>query len=66
MTDSNEHLWQQDDIADSYADSLPNVCNCTQEGFTYCGQPDCDIDWCDACGDEYSEPCKRHAEVDHV
>lgn len=42
---------------------LPTVCNCTQDGLPYCGQPECDIDWCYACGDEYSEPCPRHTEV---
>lgn len=39
------------------------VCNCTQDGLPYCGRPECDIDWCWYCGDEYTEPCDRHAEV---
>ena len=42
---------------------LPTNCNCTQEGLPYCGEPECDVDWCYACGDEYTEPCARHAEV---
>lgn len=41
---------------------LPTVCNCTENGQPYCGQPECDIDWCWYCGDEYTEPCERHAE----
>ena len=45
---------------------LPTVCNCTQDGLPYCGRPECDIDWCYACGDEYTEPCRRHEGVDHV
>ena len=39
------------------------VCNCTQDGLPYCGRPDCDVDWCQDCGDEYTEPCARHEEV---
>lgn len=45
---------------------LPTTCNCTEEGLPYCGRPECDIDWCWYCGDEYTEPCTRHAGVDHV
>jgi hypothetical protein len=45
---------------------LPTVCNCTQSGLPYCGRPDCDIDWCWYCGDEYTDPCPRHEGVDHV
>lgn len=47
-----------------YEDVLPTVCNCTQDGHPYCGRPECDIDWCHACGDEYTEPCPRHEGVD--
>lgn len=39
------------------------LCNCTEEGQPYCGDPECDIDFCEDCGDEYSAPCPRHAEV---
>lgn len=42
------------------------VCNCTQDGLPYCGRPECDIDWCWYCGDEYTDPCPRHEGVDHV
>lgn len=35
-------------------------CNCTQDGLPYCGDPDCDIDFCPECGDEYTDPCQRH------
>ena len=42
---------------------LPTTCNCTEDGLPYCGRPECDVDWCHTCGDEYSEPCPRHAEV---
>ena len=45
---------------------LPTVCNCTQDGLPYCGRAECDIDWCWYCGDEYTDPCPRHEEVDHV
>lgn len=45
---------------------LPTVCNCTEDGLPYCGRPDCDIDWCWYCGDEYTEPCPRHEGVAHV
>jgi len=45
---------------------LPTACNCTQDGLPCCGQPECDIDWCRDCGDEYTEPCPRHEGVDHV
>lgn len=45
---------------------LPTVCNCTQDGLPYCGRPECDIDWCWYCGDEYTDPCPRHEGVDHV
>jgi hypothetical protein len=45
---------------------LPTNCNCTEGGLPYCGRPDCDIDWCWYCGDEYTEPCPRHEGVDHV
>lgn len=45
---------------------FPSTCNCTKEGLPYCGRPECDIDWCWYCGDEYTEPCPRHEGVDHV
>jgi hypothetical protein len=45
---------------------MPTTCNCTQDGLPYCGRPECDIDWCWYCGDEYSEPCPRHEGVNHV
>ena len=40
-------------------------CNCTEDGRPYCGEPECDVDFCQDCGDEYSEPCKRHAGTQH-
>lgn len=45
---------------------VPKICNCTENWEPYCGRPECDIDWCRDCGDEYSEPCARHTGVDHV
>jgi hypothetical protein len=42
---------------------LPTHCNCVDEGLPYCGRPECDVDWCWYCGDEYSEPCPRHVGV---
>lgn len=42
---------------------MPTTCNCTEDGLPYCGRPECDIDWCWYCGDEYTEPCPRRGEV---
>ena len=41
-------------------------CNCTDNGAPYCGDAECDIDFCQDCGDEYTDPCLRHEGVDHV
>lgn len=38
-------------------------CNCTEDGGTYCAEPDCDIDFCGQCGEEYDQPCGRHEEA---
>ncbi len=41
-------------------------CCSVEDGGTYCGQPECDIYYCQDCGDEFSEPCPRHEGVNHV
>lgn len=41
-------------------------CCCTDTGDgPYCGDPECDIFYCLACGDEFEEPCARHQGVNH-
>lgn len=41
-------------------DNESKKCNCTEDGLPYCGDPECDIDFCRECGDEYTDPCPRH------
>lgn len=41
-------------------DNESKECNCTEDGLPYCGDPECDIDFCRECGDEYTDPCPRH------
>lgn len=40
-------------------------CCCTEidDLLVYCGQPECDIYFCGDCGDEFDEPCERHADT---
>jgi hypothetical protein len=41
---------------------MPECC-CTENGEPYCGRPECDIYYCEECGDEFNEPCPRHVGV---
>lgn len=39
-------------------------CSCTEEDAApYCGRPECDIYYCEDCGDEFDEPCPRHVDT---
>ena len=47
----------------SQHDCSMRECCCTQDGRPYCGDPECDIDFCTDCGEEYTNPCPRHESV---
>lgn len=54
----------------SVAESFPcdcgaTQCNCTDDGGEYCGLPECDIYFCQDCGEEFDDPCQRHKGVEH-
>jgi hypothetical protein len=38
-------------------------CCCTNDGDPYCGDPACDIYYCQDCGNEFDEPCERHIDT---
>ena len=40
-------------------------CCCENDGLPYCGQPECDIYFCQDCGDEFNEPCARHVDTEY-
>lgn len=49
------------DIANAHRE-----CCCTvEDGKAYCGDPECDIYYCQDCGPEFDEPCTRHEGVAH-
>lgn len=38
------------------------LCNCTEDGYPYCGDPQCDIDYCNDCEGELPEIPLRSAQ----
>jgi len=46
----------------------PFRCCCTEDNppGRYCGDPTCDVFWCDDCGPEFDDPCPRHLGLEMV
>lgn len=49
--------------ADLNAAIAVRACAHTEDGEAYCGEPECDIYFCEDCGNEFEDPCERHKGV---
>jgi hypothetical protein len=54
------------DFDNDIANAHRECCCSVEDGKAYCGDPECDIYYCQDCGPEFDEPCARHEGVDHA